>query len=203
MREKFQSTETEIGFVLAPSFISFIAAAFLTLLINKTYPRKQWLIATICLAVEGIFCLLIPFTLSYGLLIVIVTIFTFNQSVAGTIIYAAFPRIVDMRYVPIYGSIYAIAMFSYNICYALAPIFGNAIIAVSSFTVMIVINAFMKILYAPLLIFLKNLFDVKPTPSEKQQLIPSPDTVKKTTNHAADISSRDSDNLNKTFERDN
>ena len=203
MRQRFQSTETEIGFVYAPCFISFTVAIFTMMFISKTYPSKQWLIAIICMAAEGVACLLIPFSPSYGLLIVILMIFTFNQSVAETIIYATFPRIVDMRYVPVYGSIYSIAMFSYNMCYALAPIFGNFIFAASSFTVMIVINALMKILYAPLLIFLKNLYDIEPTPSEKQQLVRSQDTIEKKRISTANISSSDLDNLNKTFEDHN
>ena len=203
MRQRFQSTETEIGFVYAPCFISFTVAIFTMMFISKTYPSKQWLIAIICMTAEGVVSLLIPFSPSYGLLIVILMIFTFNQSVAETIIYATFPRIVDIHYAPVYGSIYSIAMFSYNMCYALAPIFGNAIIVVSSFTVMIVINAFIKISYAPLLIFLKNMYDIKPTPGEKQQLVHGQDTIAKEQISTANISSCDQDYLNKTFENNN
>ena len=193
MRIKFHSSETEIGFVLAPSFISFLIAIFLTMFMSKKYPSKQWLLATVCLAVEGVTCLLIPFSPSYGLLIVVLMIFVFNVAVTEIIVYATFPRIVDIRYVPVYGSIYSIAMFSYNICYALAPLFGNAIIAASSFTTMIVINALMKILYAPLLIFLKNLYDVEPSSGEKQHLVTG--AVKKDFNQTAETSG----NVNRTF----
>ena len=193
MRIKFHLSETEIGFVFAPTFISTLIAIFLTIFMSRNYPSKQWLLATLCLAAEGVTCLLIPFSPSYGSLIVVLMVFDFHFAVTEIIVYATFPRIVDIRHVRVYGSIYSIAMFSYNISYALAPLIGNAIIAASSFTTMIVINALMKILYAPLLIFLKNLYDVEPSSSEKQHLVVN--TEKRDFNQTEETSG----NVNRTF----
>jgi DHA1 family vesicular acetylcholine transporter-like MFS transporter 3 len=172
MKNRFNSTETEIGFVLAPSMISFLVGIFLTMLMSRSSrANKQWLLAVICMAAEGVTCLLIPFAPSYVLLVLILMAFVFNFAITEIIVYATFPRIVDQRYTPVYGSIYSIAMFSYNVCYALAPIFGNALIVASSFTIMVIINALLKIIYAPLLIFLRNIYELDVQPGETQSLV--------------------------------
>ena len=66
---------------------------------------------------------------------------------------------VDKRYVSVYGSIYAIADISYSLAYAVGPIIAGSIVESIGFTALNVCIALSNLLYVPVLVSLRHVFD--------------------------------------------
>lgn len=137
--------------------------------ISRKYVTKQWLLSAVFMALEGVTCALIPLAPSYTCFVIIHMAFAFTAAMTDTMLYAALPLIADQRHSSVYGTILSMAMFSYCLCYTLAPVLGNALVAVGGFTVMIIVNAALKIIYSPLLLTLKKIYEPR---TSRDELLP-------------------------------
>jgi DHA1 family vesicular acetylcholine transporter-like MFS transporter 3 len=82
--------------------------------------------------------------------------------------------LVDVRYVSVYGSIYAIADISYSVAYAIGPIIAGGVVEAIGFTALNVGIAFSNLLYAPVLMYLRHIYDFKPLENEANILMSDP-----------------------------
>lgn len=86
----------------------------------RKYPHHQWLMAAGGLALEGLCCFIIPFSTSYQMLMIPICGICFGIALIDTALLPTLGYLVDVRYVSVYGSIYAIADISYSMAYAVS-----------------------------------------------------------------------------------
>lgn len=105
-----------------------------------------------------------------------ICVICFGIALIDTALLPTLGYLVDVRYVSVYGSIYAIADISYSLAYAVGPIIAGGIVETIGFTALNFIIAFSNLLYAPMLKYLKNIYDFKPFESEANILMGDPPT---------------------------
>jgi len=159
MRDKMSAPEWQIGLIWLPAFIPHVAGVFITVKLAERYPSKQWLMAAIGLALEGTSCMIIPFCTSFALLMLPLSILCFGIALVDTAILPLMAHMVDVRHVSVYGSVYAIADISYSLAYSFGPILAGQITKTIGFTALNAGIFVSNILYAPLLAFLRKVYD--------------------------------------------
>ncbi|XP_052820426.1 probable vesicular acetylcholine transporter-B isoform X2 [Mya arenaria] len=157
MNKTMQADEWEVGFVWLPAFIPHIIGVYLTVKLAKSFPKHQWLVAACGLALEGTSCLVIPFAKAYFVLLFPLATLCFGIACVDTALLPILGHLVDVRYVSVYGSVYAIADISYSFAYAFGPIVAGQIVDSIGFGWLNVLIFLTNIAYAPLLIFLKTI----------------------------------------------
>lgn len=98
----------------------------------------------------------------------------FGIALIDTALLPTLGYLVDVRYVSVYGSIYAIADISYSLAYAIGPIIAGGVVEAIGFTALNFLIAFSNLLYAPVLTYLKHIYDFKPFESEANILMADP-----------------------------
>lgn len=174
MEENITLDSWKIGIIWLPAFFPHVFGVMLTVKMAKQYPSYQWLMVAIGLALEGVSCFLIPFSTSYKMLMIPICGICFGIALVDTAILPTLGYIVDVRYVSVYGSVYAIADISYSLAYAIGPIIAGEIVDAIGFTWLNVLIAFSNLLYAPVLYRLRNIYDFKPFPNEANILMSHP-----------------------------
>lgn len=174
MEDNLTRENWKIGMVWLPAFFPHVFGVILTVKLAKQYPRKQWLMAAIGLSLEGFSCFIIPFSSSYQMLMIPICIICFGIALIDTALLPTLGYIVDVRYVSVYGSIYAIADISYSMAYAVGPIIAGGIVELIGFTALNFMIAISNLAYAPLLGYLRNIYDFKPFENEANILMGDP-----------------------------
>ncbi|KAK3090761.1 hypothetical protein FSP39_014410 [Pinctada imbricata] len=82
--------------------------------------------------------------------------------------------IEDLRYVSVYGSVYAIADISYSLAYALGPVMAGQIVQAIGFTWLNVAIFLSNVLYAPLMLMLRTIYKYKTFENECDVLVSDP-----------------------------
>jgi DHA1 family vesicular acetylcholine transporter-like MFS transporter 3 len=70
--------------------------------------------------------------------------------------------VVDVRYVSVYGSIYAIADISYSFAYAIGPIIAGGVVDSIGFLALNIGIAVSTLLFCPVLMLLRHIYEYKP-----------------------------------------
>lgn len=174
MEDNLTRENWKIGMVWLPAFFPHVFGVILTVRLAKQYPRKQWLMAAIGLTLEGLSCFMIPISSSYQMLMIPICVICFGIALIDTALLPTLGYIVDVRYVSVYGSIYAIADISYSMAYAVGPIIAGGIVELIGFTALNLLIAFSNLLYAPVLGYLRNIYDFKPFENEANILMQDP-----------------------------
>lgn len=164
----------KIGMIWLPAFFPHVFGVVITVKLAKSYPTYQWLMVAVGLVLEGLCCFIIPFSTSYQMLMFPICGICFGMALVDTALLPTLGYLVDVRYVSVYGSIYAIADISYSLAYAIGPILAGGIVDAIGFTALNFLIAFMNIAYAPVLIYLKNIYDFKPFENEANILMADP-----------------------------
>ncbi|KAG0423350.1 hypothetical protein HPB47_000866, partial [Ixodes persulcatus] len=134
----------------------------------------QWAMACFGLALEGLSSFIVPFARSYWVLILPLSGICFGIAQVDTSLLPTLGYLVDVRYVSVYGSIYAIADISYSLAYAIGPIIAGGIVESIGFTALNIFIALSNLLYCPLLMSLRHIYDYKPFESEANILMQDP-----------------------------
>ncbi|KAG9508692.1 Vesicular acetylcholine transporter [Fragariocoptes setiger] len=158
--------EWQIGVVWLPAFMPHVLGVYCTIRLADKYPKYQWLIAAIGLALEGLSSFLVPFCTSFWSLIIPISGICFGIALVDTAILPTLGFLVDTRYVSVYGSIYAIADISYSLSYTVGPIIAGGIVEAIGFTALNVLIAVTNLGYCPVLMMLKHIHDYKPFEGE-------------------------------------
>uniref|UniRef100_A0A6P7FTI9 Vesicular acetylcholine transporter isoform X2 n=1 Tax=Diabrotica virgifera virgifera TaxID=50390 RepID=A0A6P7FTI9_DIAVI len=174
MEDNLTTENWKVGIVWLPAFFPHVFGVIITVKMAKKYPQYQWLMAAGGLALEGLSCFIIPFADSYIFLMVPICIICFGIALIDTALLPTLGYLVDVRYVSVYGSIYAIADISYSLAYAVGPIIAGGVVEAIGFTALNVLIAFSNLLYAPVLVYLKHIYDFKPFENEANILMQDP-----------------------------
>lgn len=174
MEDNMTTENWKIGMIWLPAFFPHVLGVIITVKMARRYPQHQWRMAAFGLVLEGLSCFIIPFTTSYKMLMIPICIICFGIALIDTALLPTLGYLVDTRYVSVYGSIYAIADISYSLAYAVGPIIAGGIVEVIGFTALNFIIAITNLAYAPVLRYLRNVYDFKPFESEANILMGDP-----------------------------
>lgn len=174
MEDNMTTENWKIGMIWLPAFFPHVLGVIITVKMARRYPQHQWRMAAFGLALEGLSCFIIPFTTSYKMLMIPICIICFGIALIDTALLPTLGYLVDTRYVSVYGSIYAIADISYSLAYAVGPIIAGGIVEIIGFTALNFIIAISNLAYAPVLRYLRNVYDFKPFESEANILMADP-----------------------------
>ncbi|XP_060603884.1 vesicular acetylcholine transporter-like isoform X2 [Ruditapes philippinarum] len=168
MNHTMGADEWEVGFVWLPAFIPHILGVYLTVKWAKLFPKHQWLVAALGLALEGTSCLIIPCAKAYFVVLFPLATLCFGIACVDTALLPILGYLVDVRYVSVYGSVYAIADISYSFAYAFGPIVAGQLVDSIGFTWLNVLIFITNVGYAPLLICMKTIYKYKPFEDENE-----------------------------------
>lgn len=174
MEDNLTTDNWKIGMIWLPAFFPHVFGVVLTVKMARKYPQHQWLMAAGGLALEGFSCFVIPFATSYKMLMLPICTICFGIALIDTALLPTLGYLVDVRYVSVYGSIYAIADISYSMAYAVGPIIAGGVVEAIGFTALCFLIAFSNLMYAPVLTYLKHIYDFKPFESEANILMADP-----------------------------
>ncbi|CAH1407825.1 unnamed protein product [Nezara viridula] len=174
MEDHLTTDNWKIGMIWLPAFFPHVLGVVLTVKMAKEYPNYQWLMAAGGLALEGLCCFIIPFSSSYKVLMIPICGICFGIALIDTALLPTLGYLVDVRYVSVYGSIYAIADISYSVAYAIGPIIAGGVVEAIGFTWLNIGIAFSNLLYAPVLMYLRHIYDFKPFENEANILMSDP-----------------------------
>ncbi|VDP69993.1 unnamed protein product [Echinostoma caproni] len=158
MSDTMQATETQEGLVWLPAFLPHLAGVITTVKLAQKYPKYQWLMAAIGLAIEGISCFFIPFCRHFVALMVPIGVLCYGIALVDTAILPTMAFLVDSRHVSVYGSVYAIADISYNLAYALGPIIAGGLVQTINFLGLNIFITLSTLTYVPVLYLLRNCY---------------------------------------------
>ncbi|XP_039301156.1 vesicular acetylcholine transporter [Nilaparvata lugens] len=174
MEDNLTTDNWKIGMIWLPAFFPHVFGVVLTVKMARKYPQYQWVMAAGGLALEGLCCFIIPFSSSYKVLMIPICGICFGIALIDTALLPTLGYLVDVRHVSVYGSIYAIADISYSLAYAVGPIIAGGVVEAIGFTALNFGIAFSNLLYAPVLYYLRNIYDFKPFENEANILMSDP-----------------------------
>ncbi|KAG5671596.1 hypothetical protein PVAND_001789 [Polypedilum vanderplanki] len=174
MEDTMTTDNWKIGMIWLPAFFPHVFGVIITVKMARRYPHHQWRMAAVGLALEGVSCLFLPFITSYKVLTIPICVICFGIALIDTALLPTLGYLVDTRYVSVYGSIYAIADISYSLAYAVGPIIAGGIVELIGFVALNLIIAIICLAYAPIMRYLRNVYDFKPFESEANILMSDP-----------------------------
>ncbi|XP_063387780.1 vesicular acetylcholine transporter [Cydia fagiglandana] len=174
MEDNLTKDNWKIGMIWLPAFFPHVLGVIITVKMARKYPQHQWLMAAGGLALEGLCCFIIPFASSYKMLMIPICGICFGIALIDTALLPMLGYLVDVRYVSVYGSIYAIADISYSFAYAVGPIIAGEVVEAIGFTALNLFIAFSNLMYAPVLMYLRHIYDFKPFENEANILMADP-----------------------------
>ena len=86
MREEMNASEWQMGLIWLPGFVPHVAGVYLTVKLNRSYPKYQWFIAALGLLIQGFMCVSIPFCNSFILLMIPISGICFGRKTNSRII---------------------------------------------------------------------------------------------------------------------
>ncbi len=164
MRETMDATEWQQGMIWLPAFLPHLAGVVFAVKFAKKYPERTWALAGAGLALEGLSCFVIPFCDSYLLLMAPIGAVCFGVALVDTSLLPMLGRVVDMKYVSVYGSVYAIADVAYCAAYALGPVVAGQIVGRLGFEALNVFVGVLSLAYVPALYFLRGVHGLQRGP---------------------------------------
>uniref|UniRef100_A0A0M3HTU1 MFS domain-containing protein n=1 Tax=Ascaris lumbricoides TaxID=6252 RepID=A0A0M3HTU1_ASCLU len=147
-----------VGMIWFPAFFPHVLGVYVTVKLMQRFPQKEWLLAAIGLAMEGISCFAVPFTESVGQLILPLSTICFGIALIDTSLLPMLGYLVDTRHVSVYGSVYAIADISYSLAYAFGPIIAGGIVSTMGFLALNIIICILNLAYTPVLGILRKVY---------------------------------------------
>ncbi|CAF0807974.1 unnamed protein product [Adineta ricciae] len=162
MRQEMDASEWQMGLIWLPGFLPHITGVILTVKLNQYYPKYQWVLAAIGLALQGMMCVIIPFCKNFTVLMIPISGICFGNALVDTALLPTLAYLVDVRHTSVYGSVYAIADISYSLAYAIGPIVAGSIVYATNFLTLNIFIFLSNILYAPVLYMLRHFYAYKP-----------------------------------------
>ncbi|XP_004465831.1 vesicular acetylcholine transporter [Dasypus novemcinctus] len=174
MEHTMAASEWEMGMAWLPAFVPHVLGVYLTVRLAARYPHLQWLYGAIGLAVIGVSSCLVPACRSFWPLVASLCVLCFGIALVDTALLPTLAFLVDVRHVSVYGSVYAIADISYSVAYALGPIVAGHIVHSLGFLQLSLGMGLANLLYAPLLLLLRNVSLLTRSRSERDVLLDEP-----------------------------
>ncbi|KAM8852558.1 putative vesicular acetylcholine transporter-A [Synchiropus picturatus] len=171
MEENMHSNQWEIGMTWFPAFFPHVLGVFVTVKLAAKYPHLQWFYGAIGMVFIGASSCTVPACKNFGQLMIPLCGICFGIACVDTALLPTLGFLVDVRHVSVYGSVYAIADISYCVAYAMGPIVAGQIVHSLGFVQLNLGMGLANVLYAPALLFLKNVSQMKPSYSERNMLL--------------------------------
>ncbi|KAM4635929.1 vesicular acetylcholine transporter [Discoglossus pictus] len=171
MKNTMGASEWQMGLTWLPAFFPHILGVYLTVKLAASYPHYQWFYGAIGMVIIGASSCTVPACKNFGQLIVPLCGICFGIALVDTALLPTLALLVDLRHVSVYGSVYAIADISYSVAYALGPIVASQIVHTMGFAQLNLGMGLANVLYAPALLFLRNVCQMKPSHSERNILL--------------------------------
>ncbi|KAG8435000.1 hypothetical protein GDO86_013092 [Hymenochirus boettgeri] len=171
MKTKMNASEWQMGLTWLPAFFPHVFGVFITVKLAANYPQYQWFYGAIGMVIIGASSCTVPACNNFGELIIPLCGICFGIALVDTALLPTLALLVDIRHVSVYGSVYAIADISYCVAYALGPIVASQIVHTMGFTQLNLGMGLVNVLYAPALLFLRNVCQMKPSHSERNILL--------------------------------
>ncbi|XP_007936802.1 vesicular acetylcholine transporter [Orycteropus afer afer] len=174
MKHTMAASEWEMGMVWLPAFLPHVLGVYLTVRLAARYPHLQWLYGAIGLVVIGASSCVVPACRSFGPLVASLCGLCFGIALVDTALLPTLAFLVDVRHVSVYGSVYAIADISYSVAYALGPIVAGQIVHSLGFAQLSLGMGLANLLYAPVLLLLRNVGLLTRSCTERDVLLDEP-----------------------------
>ncbi|XP_043993387.1 probable vesicular acetylcholine transporter-A [Gambusia affinis] len=171
MEENMNASEWEIGMTWFPAFFPHVLGVYLTVKLAAKYPHLQWFYGAIGMVFIGASSCTVPACKNFGQLMLPLCGICFGIALVDTALLPTLGFLVDVRHVSVYGSVYAIADISYCVAYALGPVVAGQIVHNLGFVQLNLGMGLANVLYAPALLLLKNVTQMKPSFSERNMLL--------------------------------
>lgn len=171
MMKTMGANEWEMGLTWLPAFFPHVLGVYITVKLADKYPHLQWFYGALGMAIIGASSCMVPACRNFGQLIVPLCGICFGIALVDTALLPTLAFLVDVRYVSVYGSVYAIADISYSVAYALGPIVAGEIVHSFGFVQLNLGMGLANVLYAPVLLTLRNICQMKPSHSERNILL--------------------------------
>lgn len=171
MEGTMDSSQWEIGLTWLPAFFPHILGVYITVKLAAQYPHLQWFYGALGMVIIGASSCIVPACKNFEQLIIPLCGICFGIALVDTALLPTLAFLVDVRHVSVYGSVYAIADISYCVAYALGPIVAGKIVHDLGFVQLNLGMGLANVLYAPALIFLRNVCYMKPSHSERNMLL--------------------------------
>nr|XP_033798846.1 vesicular acetylcholine transporter [Geotrypetes seraphini] len=171
MKKTMDASEWEMGLTWLPAFFPHVLGVYITVKLASKYPQYQWFYGALGMVIIGASSCTVPACRNFGQLIVPLCGICFGIALVDTALLPTLALLVDLRHVSVYGSVYAIADISYSVAYALGPIVAGQIVHTMGFVQLNLGMGLANVLYAPALLFLRNICQMKPSHSERNILL--------------------------------
>ncbi|XP_072347670.1 probable vesicular acetylcholine transporter-A [Scyliorhinus torazame] len=171
MKQTMNASEWQMGLTWLPAFFPHILGVYITVKLAAKYPNYQWFYGAIGMVIIGASSCIVPACRNFEELIIPLCSLCFGIALVDTALLPTLAFLVDVRHVSVYGSVYAIADISYSVAYALGPIVAGQIVHTLGFVQLNLGMGCANVLYAPALLLLRNVCQMKPSLSERNVLL--------------------------------
>ncbi|XP_026883382.2 probable vesicular acetylcholine transporter-A [Electrophorus electricus] len=171
METTMHATQWEIGLTWLPSFFPHVLGVYITVKLAAKYPNLQWFYGALGMVMIGASSCTVPACTNFGQLMIPLCGICFGIALVDTALLPTLAFLVDVRHVSVYGSVYAIADISYSVAYAMGPIVAGQIVHNLGFVQLNLGMGLVNMLYAPALLLLRNVCQMKPSYSERDILL--------------------------------
>ncbi|XP_061563997.1 probable vesicular acetylcholine transporter-B [Cololabis saira] len=171
METTMHSSQWEMGLTWLPAFFPHVFGVYITVKLAAKHPDLQWFYGALGMVIIGASSCTIPACKTFGQLIAPLCGICFGIALVDTALLPTLAFLVDVRHVSVYGSVYAIADISYSVAYAMGPIVAGQIVHNLGFVQLNLGMGLVNVLYAPALLLLRNMCQMKPSFSERDNLL--------------------------------
>ncbi|XP_036401370.1 probable vesicular acetylcholine transporter-A [Megalops cyprinoides] len=171
METTMNASKWEMGLTWLPAFFPHVLGVYITVKLAAEYPNLQWFYGAVGMVIIGASSCTVPACKNFGQLIAPLCGICFGIALVDTALLPTLAFLVDVRHVSVYGSVYAIADISYSVAYAMGPIVAGQIVHTLGFVQLNLGMGLVNVLYAPALLLLRNVCQMKPSHSERNVLL--------------------------------
>lgn len=171
MTTTMNANESEVGMTWLPAFFPHVLGVYITVKLAAKYPNLQWFYGALGMVIIGASSCVVPACKTFGQLMLPLCGICFGIALVDTALLPTLAFLVDVRHVSVYGSVYAIADISYSIAYAMGPIVAGQIVHNLGFVQLNLGMGLVNVLYAPTLLLLRYVCQMKPSYSERNVLL--------------------------------
>nr|VZI38330.1 unnamed protein product [Spirometra erinaceieuropaei] len=154
MKKSMKSESWEQGIIFLVSSIAYLLTA--NILARFVHKVGHWLSALLGMIISGIALICVPFTRTVALLCIPIFVLGVGAGMLESSLMPLMGTLVDLRHVPVYGSVYAIADAALCLSFAIGPIISGILVQTVGFGWTVRSMAIVSVSYAPLLLLLRN-----------------------------------------------
>ncbi|KAL0178814.1 hypothetical protein M9458_024256 [Cirrhinus mrigala] len=171
MENTMNATKWEMGLIWLPAFFPHVLGVYVTVRLAAKYPDLQWFYGALGMVIIGASSCTVPACKTFGQLMFPLCGICFGIALVDTALLPTLAFLVDVRHVSVYGSVFAIADISYSVAYAMGPVVAGQIVHNLGFVQLNLGMGLVNVLYAPALLLLQHVCQLKPSYSERNVLL--------------------------------